>query len=241
MSITPDFVGQIYKDTTTGNLWRANSLTAGDWTLELQNSKIQWLPKSIEILHASGFITLWDNSVALQGITNLTLLNSTFQEALYIDSAEELQTLSIPNLTACVDTAEFTVSNCDVLTSISAPNLLTVDGNGFSISGNQALTSVTLTSFIHGAVGRAVSIQQCPLLTSLSLPALVPVNGATHNFVGNGLDAASVNGLLARFVANAAYVSGTIGLNGGTNSAPTGQGIADVATLTGRGVLVNTN
>jgi hypothetical protein len=40
MSVTPDFIGQIYKDTATGNLWRANSLTAGDWTLEVVANQI---------------------------------------------------------------------------------------------------------------------------------------------------------------------------------------------------------
>lgn len=41
MSVTPDFVGQVYKDTNTGNIWRANSLTQGDWTLECSGSPTQ--------------------------------------------------------------------------------------------------------------------------------------------------------------------------------------------------------
>ena len=39
-------------------------------------------------------------------------------------------------------------------------------------------------------------------------------------------------------VANAGYVSGTIDLSGGTNATPSAGGLADAATLTGRGVTV---
>ena len=73
------------------------------------------------------------------------------------------------------------------------------------------------------------------------MPALVPINGVSFNVQNCALTAASVNALLARFVANAAYVSGSIDLSGGTSAAPTGQGITDSATLTGRGVTVSTN
>jgi hypothetical protein len=47
--------------------------------------------------------------------------------------------------------------------------------------------------------------------------------------------------VLARFVANAEFVSGTIYLSGGTNAAPTGQGLTDVTTLRARGVAVFVN
>ena len=44
--------------------------------------------------------------------------------------------------------------------------------------------------------------------------------------------------ILARCVANPAYVTGSIVLGG---AAPTGQGVTDKATLIGRGVSVLTN
>jgi len=38
MSVTPGFVGQIYEDTITESLWKANSTTAGDWTWRANSS-----------------------------------------------------------------------------------------------------------------------------------------------------------------------------------------------------------
>jgi hypothetical protein len=107
---------------------------------------------------------------------------------------------------------QLTLSNME---SISAPNLVSVTG-GIQITG-------------------------AVFLTSVSLPMYLPSNGTSVNFGTDALSAATVNHLLARCVANVAYVSGTVSLNGGTSAAPTGQGIIDKATLIGRGVTVNTN
>jgi len=59
-------------------------------------------------------------------------------------------------------------------------------------------------------------------------------------FTNNALSADTVNVILARAVANTGFV-GTIQLDGGTNAAPTGQGITDKATLLTRGVTLTTN
>ena len=56
----------------------------------------------------------------------------------------------------------------------------------------------------------------------------------------NQLPAASINAILADFVA-AGRAGGTLTLGGAGNAAPTGQGILDKATLTGRGWGVSTN
>lgn len=59
---------------------------------------------------------------------------------------------------------------------------------------------------------------------------------------GNALNVASINALLAAFVAaNKTTGTRTLNLSGGTNAAPTGQGITDKATLVSRGWTVTTN
>ena len=66
------------------------------------------------------------------------------------------------------------------------------------------------------------------------------------NLSGNDIDAAAdINAILADLVINeAAGDSGrdcTVDLSGGTNAAPTGQGVTDVGTLTAAGWTVTTN
>lgn len=106
-------------------------------------------------------------------------------------------------------------------------------------SGNPSLTSVSLPAFTT-AIGD-LQISGNSSLVSVSLPVYLPTNGTSIDLDSCALDAASVNHILARAVANPAYVSGSIFLDGGTNAAPTGQGIIDKATLQGRGVTVTTN
>lgn len=99
------------------------------------------------------------------------------------------------------------------------------------------LTGVDPTNIQDGYI----SISSCAALTTISLPVFVPRNGQYLAFDGNALSATTVNEILARCVANPAFVSGTLALQGGTNAAPTGQGVTDKATLIGRGVAVTTN
>lgn len=78
-------------------------------------------------------------------------------------------------------------------------------------------------------------------MTNFSAPLWLPTNPANINFTNCALNAASVNHILARCVANAALVTGTVNLGGGTSAAPTGQGVTDKNTLISRGVTVFTN
>ena len=126
----------------------------------------------------------------------------------------------------------------------------------FRVRDNPSITSVALPSLTGGYhypyLGGSTSvslfiIRDNSALTSIDLGAFLPDNsGGTgfraHNgfFQNNALSAASVNHILARFVANANW-NGTLNLSGGTNSAPTGQGIIDKATLIARGATVTTN
>jgi hypothetical protein len=140
----------------------------------------------------------------------------------------------------------FDIEMQDDLVSLSFPNLVSIDplntaGGYFTVNGCPLLTTLSLPLFVQDSGAFGFLIHLCPSLSNLSLPSWVPHNGQTVRFNDNGLSASSVNGILSRCVSNAAYVSGTVYLDGGTNAAPTGQGLLDVITLTGRGVTVNTN
>jgi hypothetical protein len=130
---------------------------------------------------------------------------------------------SLPGITALVfsqyniqATGGFNFNHAKDLVEISFPNLVSVPSTGFLVCKNATL------------------------LTTVLLPNFLPGNGLTIDFSGCALTAASVNAILARCIANAAYVTGTVTLTGGTNAAPTGQGLTDKAALILRGVTVTT-
>lgn len=85
-----------------------------------------------------------------------------------------------------------------------------------------------------------------PLLTTINFPNLIPdltILGSftDYNFTNNALNQATVDMILARLLANPNVTFGIIGLDGGTNSAPSAQGTADKLALAARGCIVNTN
>ena len=181
--------------------------------------------------------------------------------ALIIYRMGSLVTASFPNLLSVDEDgqldSEFQISGCEALTSVSFPKLEIV-GCQLRIDGNTSLVTINLTAleeanglFIESAAitsldlsalvtvgGSNIAISGNTALESIDLSSFVPTSGGEFYFAGNALTAASVNAILARFVANAAFVSGQIDLSGGTNAAPTGQGLTDVTTLRGRGVTV---
>jgi len=79
----------------------------------------------------------------------------------------------------------------------------------------------------------------CTVLASLSIPQLTITNDAIE-FSTDALNAASINQILARGVASGVTAC-QFNLAGGTNAAPSGQGVADKATLILAGNTVNTN
>lgn len=173
--------------------------------------------------------------------------------SVYITLCDALTTVSFPNLTSIGES--LVLGTCAALTTINFDSLqklgLWCDDpvSGFfqlSISGNNSLTSLSLPSFVDFDDPTQVSytevaVENNPLLTTVSMPAFLPNNGISVLFRSNALTQASVDHILARCVANAAFVSGVVRLNGGTNAAPSVTGAADKATLIGRGVTVVTN
>jgi hypothetical protein len=135
-----------------------------------------------------------------------------------------LTTLSFPALEDVG--VNFVVSSMASLTTISAPAMVAYGG---TVTLNSALGNVT--SLILGTIG-----------------TLKIVMGATINVSGQKLDVTSVNALLALLVSldgtngTTLWGSGkTLTINGGTNAAPTGQGITDKTTLQARGATITTN
>lgn len=234
MSVTPDFIGQIYKDTATGNLWRANSLAAGDWTLESQYMGITWTPRSQNLsaltqIGVDGFGT---------GVTAFAFDGTSNDDTIYI-AFSGVSSASFPNM---VTARSLNIASNSSLTSLSLPSLVTIKSL-CNLQSNSSLASVSLPSLTTYDDEDATdfTINSSAALTSISFPLFVPSNGSNFVFNLNALTDASVNHILSRFVANAGYTSGTILLNGGTNAPPSGQGIADKATLIGRGCTVTTN
>ena len=129
------------------------------------------------------------------------------------------------------------------LTSILLPALESLTGNYLVGGGrfevqNNNLTSLLLPEMTQ--VGKNFWIHGNANLVTLSIPQLLFLPATSFNGSGCALNAASVNSVLARAVASG-ITTGTFNLTGGTNAAPTGQGITDKAALITAGVTVTTN
>lgn len=197
-------------------------------------------------------------------LPNLVSIGATSGGTFYVQLCPSLTSVSAPVLQ---NSDGISFGDCPLVTSISFPALTSIGEDGFeifsslglvsidlpllSIDANSfdmadtSLTSLSLPALVSaGSIllsGRSLRIDNNALLVDVSLPVYLPPDGTSVSFIGCALSAASVNHILARAVANAGYVSGVIDTSGGANAAPTGQGIADKATLQARGVTVNTN
>jgi len=145
-------------------------------------------------------------------LTSITVTSLVSVGAAFDCSNSALTSLSLPAFTTCI--LDFSVS--------SSPGLVTVTAN--------SLTSIT---------GNLLGIG-CTTLTTVSMANVIYTDGNTVDFTLTNLSAASVNQILARGVATLPGGM-TFNLSGPTLAAPTGQGIADAATLQGLGNTVNTN
>jgi hypothetical protein len=133
----------------------------------------------------------------------------------YFDTNPALTTMSFPALVSVGGDVLFNA--CTALLSVSFPVLSTlININLDDLDGNG-----------------------CTLLSALSIPQIIFTNN-TVDFTGAALNAASINQILARGVASGVTAE-TFNLTGGTNAAPSGQGIVDKATLITAGNNVNTN
>lgn len=212
-----------FPDLSTWKSVVAYLLSAGGGGGNVQDMQVAWTPTNLKLGQEMGFVAdpTFGSQPSLAGITSLTLQQTTTSGFFDIEKASDLLTISAPNLTS--------------ISGASASNY-------FAVQLNPVLTSVdfpvlTTTSFVN------LLINGNPNLVTINIPNYLPTAGLGIDFHNNALNAASVNMLLARCVAVPTYgnAAEVIFLNGGTNAAPSGQGIADKATLIGRGATVNTN
>lgn len=134
--------------------------------------------------------------------------------------------------------SDFSLSGCSALPSLAANALNAVNGSSFSVMNCSLLTSISLTAL--NALGGDFVFSNCPVLVTLNIPQAVFMAGAAIDGSGDALNAGSVNQVLSRGVAGGTTFA-DFELAGGTNAAPTGQGLADKATLIAAGNTVNTN
>lgn len=216
-----------------------DQINSGGGGGSVQDMQVAWTPTNLKF----GELIAFNNfgGVPLTGITKLTFQQTSIG-SVDLENAPDLVEIDFPNLLTVISPVYLELGpGCPNLATITFPKLTDCSG-GFDIDGT-AITSLALTSLVTTpSVANSFSIINNASLVNLSLPVWVPHNNTNpFAFSGNALNAASVNGVLARCVANVSYTSGTVNLQGGTNAAPSGQGVADKATLIGRGVTVNTN
>src|ERR1035437_3872753 len=221
---TPGFIGQLYYDTIANAYYRSTGLTIADW-MAITTGGLVWGPNATILTSLS----ITSSSILGASVTTLyfpTLgsITSTFNVTLNI-----ITSISLPNLVSVG--SSFTATSSGLLL-LSLPSLQSTIG--VINIGSTKIASLNLTAL--KTCGGGISTLGCTLLTSVSIPVLLPTTGTNFNFSGCALTDVSVNGILARCISNSNYVLGTVNLSGGTNAAPTGQGILDKATLLGRGV-----
>jgi hypothetical protein len=142
-----------------------------------------------------------------------------------------------------------TPSNMAVLTSLSFPALKSVRGS-FQPSSMANVTTVSAPAMVR--YGSFITIPSATVgnVTTVTLGTVGTLKQIAGQVTLSGLklNSASVNGILALLVSldgtNGTTLWGagrTLTINGGTNAAPSGQGITDAATLVARGATVTTN
>lgn len=200
----------------------------------------------LESFSAPELVNVPDGGIFLD--VGISLVNVSFPKLTFVFmTVDIMDTLPIvsaefPSLVSVgtdgVARALYAAYFCPNLVSVSYPVLTTV-GGPLRVQGCLILPSVSFPAL--ATVGGNVLIELNAGLVTVDIPVFLPFDGQLIFANGNALSAASVNHILARCVANAGYVSGTVDLSGGTNAAPTGQGITDKADLIARGVTVSTN
>lgn len=245
-NITPDFVGQVYVQ-GDGSIWQAGSLLSSSWTVigasganvfnydgpsgtDLSSTALTALTTDFWITGPGG------SGVGTGTLTTITLPSlATVSGFFDIDSLPELASLDLTGLTTVGGGIFF--DSLAILSAIALPSLTIVTGDSV-IANCTLLASIDLP--LMTALNGNLDASNNPALVTVNVPVWLPTNGTTLDFSGDALDAASVNQILARCVASGVTTC-TIDLSGGTNAAPSGQGIIDKATLITAGNTVTTN
>jgi hypothetical protein len=134
------------------------------------------------------------------------------------------------------------------MTSVSAFTNLTSVGYWIQFYGNPDLTALPSFPALQNILYGGIEAYDCTSMTTVGtfLPVIKSINGDV-NFQNCALDQASVDAILAKLVSldgtnsTSLYQNRNVYLHYGTNAIPSAQGLADVATLQGRGCNVYVN
>ena len=228
------------------------SLTLNGATVIVYLNGLPALP-SLSTLSTSFEAYLTDNQFGTTGITTVSAPNATtfkWYDNRGSNIATVLESASAPLATDIY----FRTANEGIITELSPfasadfPSVTYVYRMKIR---NCSITTLDLSTVITYDTGDVLVIDKNPYLTSLTLGTigtLKTIGGDTVYLSNNALTETCVNNVLALLVSldgtngTTEFGSGkTLELQGGTNAAPTGQGILDVATLTSRGCTVTTN
>lgn len=183
------------------------------------------------------------SSLRVLNVPKLSFVKNGF---LFYDNSV-ISALTFPSLITLGDNPyneAFTIESCSDILTINLSNLTTVIGS-FQINDLSSLTTLN-TSSLESVQG-SIIIRNCAILNTIDLSNLNtfnPPSEPTFDVSNNGLTETCINALLAKLVEIAApdiTVDWMIKMEGGTNAAPSGQGILDVATLESKGCTVTTN
>ncbi len=200
------------------------------------------------------------SDIATLAAINLVALQSVTGSLTLADLTAPFTTLNLPALTSCGSL----VVHGPLLATFTAANLVSVTGNLDlnSVAGGNIYTAlsfpalttcgaffctfnthlITLSFIGAPVISWNISGNDCTALTTVLFGGGATfANGISIDFTNCALTQATVDAILAAAVRGGGFVTGTINLNLGTNSAPSGAGLADVGTLTGRGVTVTVN
>jgi len=183
------------------------------------------------------------SSLRVLNVPKLSFIKNAFQ----VSNNYVMSALALSSLITLGDdpySDAFRIESCSDIVTINLSNLTTVIGL-ININDLQSLTTLNTSSL--ESVRGSIIITYCPNLNTINLPNLntfLPPSAPTFDVGYNGLTETCINALLAKLVEIATVyitVDWIIKMEGGTNAAPSGQGILDVATLESKGCTVTTN
>lgn len=131
-------------------------------------------------------------------------------------------------------------NNNDALVNLAFPSLVSVV-NTLQCGGNAVLQSLAFPVLTTWTGGFGLNANTNPALETIDISALITYNVASFSANACALNVATVNAILAKFVALGKGAGFTINLSGGTSAAPAGQGADDKTTLIAAGATVTTN
>jgi len=181
----------------------------------MQNVGIKWTPGNVALNQYLGLYVVQNSPNGAPGLTSLIVHRTRSFE-------------------------QFDLEHCLNLTSVSFPELVSMDGNthpAMFIFNNPVLALIDCPSLVTCG---EMFCNDNPLLTNINVPVLDPPITSNLDFHGNALTQACVDQVLRRCVLEVTWAA-LVDVSGGTSSAPSAAGLADKATLIARGATVNTN